>query len=221
VSGCIVGHANNVTIRRTRVRGAPCDHTHQIDIGYGTYSGLVIEDVEIDGLNANAFGAGIGNNNFLCRRCNIHHVGQGASIGSNVTIVDSWIHDLAYSPDNGGSHNEPIVALGGASNVTLKNNNLEIDASHRGASASLALYNAYGPLNNFTVEGNVFNGGSYCLYAGYTHGANPVTNMRFVNNRFGRAEFARCGRYGPLTGYRSGGGNVWSGNVWDDTGAPV
>jgi hypothetical protein len=216
VAGCIVVRADNVTIRRTRVRGAPCDNGHQVDIGYGTYEGLVLEDVEIDGMNIGAKGAAIGNSNFTCRRCNIHRVGQGVAMTANVTVEDSWIHDLYQ---DGESHNEPIITLGGT-NFVIRNNVLDI-RNEGGASASLALYNAFERLDDVLVENNVFNGGSYCVYAGKTHGDNPVTNVRFLDNRFGRKYDPSCGIHGPYTAFEDGGGNVWSGNVWDDTGEPV
>jgi len=47
----------------------------------------------------------------------------------------------------------------------------------------------------------------------------PVaTSTRFVNNTFGRDVAQKCGAYGPVTSYASGGGNAWTGNVWIDGG---
>lgn len=57
-------------MRRPYSGSRPGDH--QIDVGYGEYSNVLIEDVEIDGLGGTGFGAGIGNAGFTCRRCNIH-----------------------------------------------------------------------------------------------------------------------------------------------------
>ena len=218
VSGCIIVRASNVTIKNTRVRGSSCDNGHNIDTGYGQYSGIVIQDVEIDGRNANAFGAGIGNSGFTCLRCNIHNVGQGANISDNVVIQDSWIHDVYYA---NGSHNEPVVSNGG-SNLVIRHNTLSGNPTN-GTSSALSLYGDFDQIRNVLVENNLFNGGSYCVYAGSVPGKPyPVAaNTRFLNNTFGRMYYPSCGEYGPATAYASGNGNAWSGNVWADTGTPV
>lgn len=225
VKGCILIRADRVTVRRTRVRSAPCDNRHQIDVENGRWSGVLIEDVEIDGLKADAYGAGIGNSGFTCRRCDIHNVGQGANISSDVVIEDSFIHDLysAGDPATTGSHNEPIISNGGG-NFVIRRNELQISPSAQGASAAVALYGDFSPIVNVLVEGNRFNGGGYCIYGGSVPGKpHPVaTGVRFLNNRFGQKYYSNCGLYGPATAFdAAGAGSVWSGNVFDSSGAVV
>ena len=49
-----------------------------------------------------------------------------------------------------------------------------------------------------------------------------LTNIKITNNRFSPLYFSKSGYWGPLAAFnRSGTGNVWSGNVWDNTGAAM
>lgn len=223
VAGCIVVQANNVTVRKVRVRGSNCDNQHQIDTGYGTYSGILIEDVEVDGKSLSGFGAGIGNSGFTCRRCDIHNVGIGVSMSNDVVIEDSYIHDMISegNPATTGSHNTAIVSNGG-SNFTVRHNYLDGETAN--ASSALSLYGDFDPIKNVLVQNNLFNGGGYCVYGGSVPGKPyPVaTSVRFLDNRFGQKHYPGCGFYGSVIYFDPRGtGNVWSGNVWDVTGQPV
>lgn len=222
VAGCIVVKASNVTIRNVRVRGASCDNQHQIDTGYGAYAGILIEDVEVDGMSTSGYGAGIGNSGFTCRRCNIHHVGQGINMSNDVVVEDSYIHNMISegNPATTGSHNEAIISNGGSGFVIRHN---YLDGETKNASSSLSLYGDFSRISNVIVEQNLFNGGGFCVYGGSVPGKPyPVaSNTKFVNNRFGQRYYGSCGYYGPVTSFSSANGNVWSGNVWDSSGAPV
>lgn len=217
VSGTIDVQADNVTIRRVKVLGG------RIAAGQSN-TGTVIEDVEIDGRRADgsqaidAFTSGVGERNFTCRRCHIHHVGHGANIGDNVTIEDSYIHDVVFA---NGSHNDSIVSNGG-SNMVIRGNTLRIQNSP-GSSAALALYGDFEPIANVLVEGNLIDGGGYCTYGGSVDGKpHPrASNVDYVNNSFGRTYNAECGYYGPVTAFDAASGGSWTGNVWQDTGAPI
>ncbi|MCY7288002.1 MAG: hypothetical protein LH624_07065, partial [Cryobacterium sp.] len=87
-------------------------------------------------------------------------------------------------------------------------------------SASLALYSQMAPFNNVLVQGNLFDGGGYCVYAGLA-GSDGASNTKFVGNTFGNKYSSNCGGYGPAIAYESGNGNAWTGNVLQSTGAPV
>ncbi len=217
IRGCLRIRADDVTVRRTRVRGEPCDNRHQVDLGVGV-TGAVLEDVEIDGMDIDSFGAGIGNVGYTCRRCDIHHVGVGANMVRDVVVEDSWIHDIHYA---NGSHNEAILSNGG-SGFVVRGNRLDSNLED-GTSSALSLYGDFEQVRDALVERNLFNGGGFCVYAGSVDGKPyPVAaNTRFLDNHFGRELTDQCGWYGPVTAYRAGNGNVWSGNVWHDTGAPV
>lgn len=218
----IVGDLNietdDVTIMRSRVRG-------HITTGEGENTGILIQDVEVNPGNVTGSRSAIGNSGFTCVRCNVYNAGMGFNITGNVTIRDSYVHDLF---GQGDTHNEPIVSNGGGPFTIVHN---ELVANFNGAttgggmSASLALYGDFSQIHDVLVQNNRFNlgnMGSYCVYAGSVPGkAYPTaSNTRFVGNRFGRMQ-PNCGQYGPVNSYSGANGNAWTGNVWDDTGAPV
>lgn len=216
ITGCIFVRANNVTIKRTRIRGSCGSGT--IDTEF-SYTGIVIEDVEIDGQNASESDIGVGYSGYTCRRCNIHHIGNGARMATDVVIEDSYIHDI-YSAN--GSHNSAIGSNGGW-NFIARHNNLDCGLTD-GCSGALVMYGDFDPISNALIENNLLNGGGFCTYAGSVPGKPyPVgTSIRYINNHFGRTYFSNCGFYGPYAAFdRNGAGNVWSGNVWADTGQPV
>ena len=215
VQGCIQVRASNVTIRKTRVRGSCFNGA--IDTGYGEVSGVLIEDVELDGGNQNEDAALLGNSGFTCRRCNVHHGGSGIRMTSNVVIEDSWVHDLYGSGD---SHNSGVGSNGG-SNFTLRRNNIDCGRLPN-CSGAFVLYGDFNQITNVLAEGNLFNGGGFCVYGGSVVGKNyPVaSNVRFHNNAFGRSVFSGCGYYGPVNSW-AGGPHEWTGNFWADTKEPV
>jgi hypothetical protein len=207
--------ADDVKVTRSRVRG-------HITTGDGDNSGIVIQDVEVNPGNVNGSRAAIGSSGFTCLRCNVYNAGQGFNITGDVTIRDSYVHDLF---GQGTSHNEPVISNGGGP-FTIVHNELVAKfnpATTGGAmSASLALYGDFRPIRDVLVQNNRFNlanGGSYCVYAGSVPGkAHPTaSNTRFVDNRFARTQ-SQCGQYGPVDSYDGVNGNAWTGNVWDDTG---
>ncbi|QYF72833.1 hypothetical protein [Cryobacterium sp. PAMC25264] len=212
-SGDVVVKANNVTIRNSKVNG-------RIDIR-APYAGLLVQRVEIAGPGAGYTTKypGIGYDNFTADGVNIHGWGDGAMFDSNVTIKNSWIHDI---PVSGDSHNQAILSLGGP-NFTIVNNRL--DAGNEGNfTAALSFLNQWGAFTDTLVQGNLFNGGGYCVYAGGEdkgNSARPSSNVRFLDNSFGTEKNSKCGYYGPATAFdKSGAGNVWSGNAMTN-GTPV
>jgi hypothetical protein len=212
VSGCLVIEADNVTIEDTRIRHGTCSDRFNIDTGTGQYTGILIEDVEIDGQNEDTGqDDGIGFAGFTCLRCNIHGVGEGANVTDDVTFEDSWIHDLHYAE---GEHIEDVVSNGGSS-LELLHNTFDAGATP-GTSSAVSLYGDFGPITNVVIKGNMFNtGGSYCLYAGGSPGKKyPIAkNVSVIGNDFGTKYYPRCGIYGPQTGFAVEGGNTWSGNT--------
>lgn len=212
---CILIWASNVTVRRSLVRGENCGSDHQIEVSHGARNAL-IEDTEIDGAHVTASGASLGGANFTCRRCNIHGAARGVQIGDNVVLQDSYVHDL-YGTAN--SENSAFVNNGGQ-HVVVNHCTLEQNDVPTGGFA-LALIPDFGVLNDILVENNLFNGGTYAVWAGdAASDKNPAwkaRNTRFINNAWGRKFYSRSGYYGPAAGFPSGmTGNVWSGNHWVD-----
>jgi hypothetical protein len=207
--------AADVTITRSRIEGG----VGRLDGGEDLQN-LMLIDVEIDGSgerDPNSLAA-IGNDNYTCVRCHIHDTGRGANLGRNVHIEASYLHDF---PQMGDNHLTAIGSNGG-SNFTIIHNNLECAVS--GCSAALALYGDFAPIDNALIQHNLFNTyGSFCTYGGSVDGKNyPVaTDVRYLDNRFGRKFRPDCGAYGPVDSFRSGQGNFWRGNEWEDGSGPI
>ena len=72
---------------------------------------------------------------------------------------------------------------------------------------------------------NLLVGGGFTVYGGsvagkpYSPGAN---NIRFLNNTFSKQYWPKGGYWGHASAFdASKPGNLWSGNVWADTGQTV
>ncbi len=217
IGACLSIRADDVTVRRVRVTDGPnCGAQHQIDVGWGR-SGILLEDVEVDGMGVSGTGAGIGDEGFTCRRCEIRGVGQGIHINSGV-IEDSWIHSIT---EIGDSHNEAIITNGDARGIVIRNNRL---TNENGQTAVISLFGDFGPIDDVLIEGNLLNGGGYVIYGGDGDTIKPysATNVRIVDNVFGRDVFPGGGWWGHLAYFdASATGNVFRGNTWADTGEPV
>jgi hypothetical protein len=206
-SGDVTIKANNVTIRNSVVNG-------RIE-SRPPYTGLLVQRTEIvgPGPGYSVKYPGIGYSDFTCDSCDIHGWGDGAMLDANVTIKNSWIHDLAVSGD---SHNQGILSLGGP-NFTIVNNRVDAEADGH-FTAALSFLNQWGKFTNTLVQGNLFNGGGYCVYGGGEpkgNAARPSSNVRFLDNTFGTSKYPKCGYYGPVTAFdSSGAGNQWTNNRW-------
>jgi hypothetical protein len=198
--------ASGVTIKNSRITG-------KVEIGS---TGAVLQRVEIVGPGtAGAHEPAVGWANFTCDGCNVHGWGKAFYMENNVTIRNTWVHDLSVSgdPANGGSHNEAVFTQGGA-NFTITGNRFDA-GNDPNFSAAVALYGQQRAVTDTLVQGNLFNGGGYCLYAGYDAGIKP-SNARFIGNTFGDMHYANCGKFGPVTAFYNGNGNEWTGNVMAD-----
>lgn len=215
--GGIVVVGNNITVKRSKITGIVSANWD----ANGSLRGLSLVDVEIDGSPYfDPFGqAAIGLDNYTCIRCHVHNTGRGANFRNNVRIEDSYFHDFVYVD---GAHQSAIGSNGGSNN-TILHNNIECNGvGGSGCSGALVMYGDFDPIDNILVQNNLFNtDGSYCTYAGSTgvssgkpfpHG----TNVRYIDNRFGKKYYSTCGDAGPVAAWEYNSGNVWSGNSWAD-----
>jgi hypothetical protein len=215
LDGCLFSNgltveAANVTITRSRIEGLVRPR--------GDLQNLTLTDVEIDGTGhvdpaSEDSQLAIGNENYTCLRCDIHDTGRGANLGNNVRIEDSYLHDFPFM---NGKHMTAIGSNGGA-NFSIIHNNLECSVS--GCSAALSFYGDFAPIRDVLVQYNLFNTtGSYCTYGGSVDGKEyPVgTNIRYLDNRFGKKFHDSCGQFGPVASFSSGSGNAWQRNSWQD-----
>lgn len=192
-NGQIVVRANNVTIRNVKISG--CTY-YPIDYD-GGYTGLVVQDSEIHSTCSDTT-ACMSFENYTAIRIHCHGAADGFKGNNNVTIRDSFVHDLWVTPD---SHNDGLQSRGG-SNVSLIHNTF--DVREGGVCVQLGEgETSHNYSNNlFNCTGWMINGGAF------------VNNSSFTANRF-----TRYPGYG--THSFSGTGNTWSGNYYDDNGAAV
>jgi hypothetical protein len=212
-AGGLSVQARNVTITRSRIEGL-VEATYLTNWSLGN---LRLVDVEVDGGGkVDQFGrAAIGNNDYSCVRCHIHGTGRGANLGGNVTIQDSYLHDWVYVS---GAHQTAIGSNGGRG-FRIIHNNLICNSGGPGCSAALSFYGDFAPVTDVLVQNNLFNtNGAYCTFAGSTT-AKPFprgTQIRYIDNLFGKKYNKGCGLYGPVATWEYYEGNVWSGNRWED-----
>lgn len=211
--------ADNVTVRRCRIRngGYYCVFIGDLPT---TYSGLVMEDCELDGTSdtTNFTIAINGSENARFTRCNIHSMASsGPRLSTGTIIEDSWIHDFAHGS---GGHEAGVSSNGSdTAGIILRRNNISINSA--GASSAIAIYRDFGDPHDITVYNNLVNGGNYGIMTGIRDSGGtypPVNNIRFYNNVFGREFHPECGAIASHAQYSdtNGIGNVWSGNVWGD-----
>jgi hypothetical protein len=207
VSGSVYIEADNVTLHNVKVVSNLAYVVRQMP---GT-SGLIVEDSEIAGSedNSGIFEEG---DSITVRRCNIHDLADGINpAGGNATIVDNYIHDL--DPNSASANG--IYLPGGESHVTIRHNTIE----NKSGNGAVQVFTDYGSEVDILVDNNLLAGGSWTVRGGTGAGSQQI---RFTNNHFSRVYFENGGSYGPATAFDAhAAGNVWSGNVWDDTGAPV
>ena len=227
--GCLYITASNVTIRNSRITcaGASPTDSGNMAVQQSNYytpnvSGLTITDSEITrpaGSNGGLdYALQVYGKNVTLTRVNIHNVTSGVHLSSvgPVTITDSYLGGFVNI--SGVDHDDAVIANGGATNVTLQHNTLEVPI---GQTTPIAAYPEGTPNSYWTIDGNLVQGGGYCMYPSYSKGTEqPNNHFTVTNNVFGRQFFAECGAAGPVNSgpngalFLDGIGNVWSGNTW-------
>jgi hypothetical protein len=137
---------------------------------------LLIEDSEI--INKPVSGQpnchnGIGSSNFTLRRTEITGCENGIDIGSpgNVTVIDSYIHDLdtigpSWVWGTSGPHTDGIQIGEGATNLIFRHSTID-PTSASGATSGIIMFTDSGTQNsNVWVEDSYIDGrgASYAIY---------------------------------------------------------
>ncbi|MGV8978127.1 MAG: hypothetical protein ACOH17_08795 [Cellulomonas sp.] len=202
ITGQVTIEAPGVVIKNSRIHG---DDVYGILVRSGS---VTITDTEIFG-----FENGIAGDSWTALRVNVHSVyGDGMKFGDDVTLQDSWIHDVTPSAD---AHADGGQMQSGVRNLVIKHNVIDMSSA---SSANSALFIApdLGPSTSgpVTIDGNWLDGGNFTLYCvDGNNGQYFVKNISITNNKFGRGA-----AYGPS---RINVPVSQSGNVWADTGAPL
>ena len=217
---------DNVTVRDSRLKFTGGEGSYGVHIAKKNDGqcpeNVVIEYVEVSG------GSGLSDETiavyspcpYTLRNSRIFDVGSAVRITNGAVIENNYIHANLVNPGS-DSHRSAIGLNGGRDHRIVGNT---IDCEGRGCSGALVMYGDFNQVQNVLIQSNLFNTtGSYCTYGGSLASKKYPTssNVRYIDNHFGRKYSDTCGKYGPVTGTSSGNGNVWSGNVWDDTGKPL
>lgn len=223
VTGVIKVTAPNVTIRNVKVTtGGWAIRCRPQD---GNCSNLTIQDTEIN-LDGDLGGYGIVCENYTATRLFIHNGADGAYLCSNATIRDSLI---ALGPDanNDGwpdsnsfcagspQHFDGLSSDGGSHQV-YDHNTIRNPCSQ--TSAILISTNS-SAISSVRITNNLMAGGGYTLYCAATAGGTGGDPEVVTGNRIARTYRPQGGYYGPIAYCDSA--EVFTGNVWDDTGASL
>ncbi len=147
-------------------------------------------------------------------RNDIKHTATGIQMRTGL-VEGNFVHTMGLVD---GDHVNGFTDNGGVTAPLVIRRNTFFN--QHGQTDAISLFQDFGAVANRIIDDNLVAGGGYAVYAGA--GPRPTSNIKVTNNRFARLYFSASGRWGPITAFESSGrGNVFSGNVWDDTGAPI
>jgi hypothetical protein len=202
--GCIDIDAQNVVIRNSKI-SCGGDY-YAVDVGDG--ASLLIEDSDVDCQSRNA--NGFGRMNITAHRVDISLCENGLSVAHDVTVEDSYIHDLYMG---GGAHADGMQFEQAAGNVTIRHNTI-FGVGSNGALGTSAFIADYPGHHDWLVENNLFGGGAYTVYCV----AGKGTNWVIRNNAFTTRFSAKGGAFGFATQCSD---ETQSGNYIYETGAAL
>ncbi len=214
VKGTIYIKANNVTIKRSVIRGGPASSKNQALIAsWWGFTNTKIEDSTLRADNPSYYLDGISGGKISANRLDISRVVDSVKvIGGNVSVTNSWLHDNSYfSPDptqrDNQSHNDGVQVTGGM-NITISGNTIE------GARNAAVMVGQGKAVGNVKIANNWLGGGACAVNVTQAGVGTPIVGMSLSSNRFGP------GIYGTSCPMRlpSASPIALSGNVWDSTG---
>lgn len=198
ITGQVTISADNVTIRNSRINTGSY---FGIYVSSGT-TGTVIEDTEVYA-SATHY-TGILARDAIVRRVNVHDVENGIVADSNVSVLDSYIHDMAYIP---GAHVDGIEWGATGNNITIDHNNIVIGGDT--GAVNITPWGG-GTANNIDVTRNLFSGGTYSLYI-RGDGGGSVDGVFVASNVWVKNSYA----YGTHS-VQSASNITWLNNILDD-----
>jgi hypothetical protein len=214
----LVIRANDVTIKRSRILSPTTDFVVQLASRYTRLTLRYVEIGRLPGQHPDRAVASFGTRLKL-NHVYVHGTQRGIATGDGTRVYNSYVDGLDNSSEN---HATAVMSIGGVHDVVLRHNTFGCGTGYCSSAMSVYPQNDFGgPNDNWTIDRNLFNGGGYCVYLGYSpdEGERPNTNMRVTNNSFGTKYSSRCGDYGPVASWSWSKGNTWTGNVWYAPGA--
>lgn len=214
----------NITIKDSVFHGrAVTFNTGLIDTSEST-GPVILQDVEVAALSPAPQVDGMWLMNTNVYRAYVHGGVDGVKTFGNVVIQDSYIHGMdwfANDPNQGGTptHNDGVQSWNGPANTTLRHNNIDmstvVDVLTSGQPLVAQANSAWQDSSpNSRAEYNKLDGGGCTLNFAMSSNSSPIY---VLNNRFGRHSEYQCPILLNLTSTLTQN----SGNVWDDTSAPI
>jgi hypothetical protein len=218
VTGDIVITAPNVTLRNVKLI---CDNPDYCIRSWVNVDNELFDHLELD-LGGYENSSGIAFDHYTLTHSFIHNGSDCAHLGDSVTIEDSlcslgpdangdgWPDSASFC--GGPSHFDGFQSDGG-SNLLIRHNTIRNPCSQ---TSGILMSTNTAPITGVTISDNLMAGGGYTLYCD----AGPVIPGEVVTgNRFARSFFPSGGFYGPTAHCEDAG--TYTGNVWDDTNAPL
>jgi hypothetical protein len=240
ITGPVTVAAKNVTIKNSRIAISKGGNgSYGLILNNGA-SNFTIEHSEIVGPagESNGLESAVwnhyGNPGVVARSDYFHHCADCWE-GPGTFEDDYMVVDAGYS----GSHNEDIYVCGAA--VDVEHSTL-LNLYHQTATVFGDTASCGG--NTFEVKNSLLAGGGFLVYP-QANATSATGTMNVSNNRFARCRsgenydkstggtycnsqsgdangyYPYGGFYGVAAYYFGGAGNVWTNNVWDDSGKPV
>ncbi|NUP12292.1 MAG: hypothetical protein HOW73_40115 [Polyangiaceae bacterium] len=211
IRGCVNIEAPGVVIRNSKIT---CNSFLAVASYANAYEGeaALLEDVEISCDDQQ--GTAVGDFNVTVRRANIHSCENGFDADGNLTIEDSFIHDLLpYNPET-DPHVDGIQITPVGNNITIRHNTILAGIDGNAAIISPDVEN--GIVSNILIQDNLVAGGGWTIYC-QQNGSGD--NYRIVGNHFSTMFHDTVGDYGPWTECEDE--TEVTGNVIHETGAPL
>ena len=223
IRGCVTVSAPGVVIKDSKIS---CPSGYAID--YEGKSGgrpLTLQDVTIS-CNGSAGSSGVGEYYVKVIRADISGCENGFDADHDVSVQDSYIHDLVEPMD---CHCEPHtdgMQSSASSNLDVEHNVMYADHEPSGnaAGGTSALIMGVDGAHNSTIRHNLLAGGAYTLYCPRDGAISDfVVDANVFSRKFEpSADYPKgnVGSYGP-TAYCDRPGITFTNNVYDDDGASV
>lgn len=233
--------AANFTLIRSRVTGLvrlDPDSSGYIASG-GTWS-ITVTDSEIDAGVVQQAALCCTNMDVLRARLRGGQTGAQCEVGKFCRIRDSYLAERAvhtgswhlggFLSDGTGGGSCTGIGTGTGLCIELTHDTIWCDVAVNGVpddgcSGDLQLIPNFAQIANVTITNNLLPANldaAYCTFGGDKSDSTWPTssNVKYINNVFGRGTNNLCAAYGPWTDYGAHAGNAWTGNAYDD-GTPI
>ena len=210
--------ASHVTVRDVKIITSG---QNSVGIGLENADDVTVEDSTIEGTNTgsgrlmagiqdvygNVSGTRILANNILKSSTGVQ-IYQGL-------IQGNYIHHPGMIPTD---HVNGITTNGDTHPLLIRHNTI-FDSYQQ--TDAIGLFQDFGVVANVTIDDNLLAGGGYAIYGGEGSKGRPA-RIVIRNNRFSTIFFQHSGEWGPVMYFSAhASGDVWAGNIWDDTGHPI